>query len=161
MTHLKILIKIADRHKDWKYIVQSFGCNADTAEDLVQEMYIKLQLKIDQGLDISYEDNDFNYSYVFKTLRTLFLDLKRKENKVVIVNIEDVEIRTKEDDIDYDKAFENVEKEVDQLFWYDRKVYQIIDDGSSIADLSRKTKIPYYSLYNTFKKVKDKLKKVI
>jgi hypothetical protein len=89
------------------------------------------------------------------------LDLKRKENKVVIVNIEDVEIRTKEDDIDYDKAFENVEKEVDQLFWYDRKVYQIIDDGSSIADLSRKTKIPYYSLYNTFKKVKDKLKKVI
>ena len=49
MTHLKILIKIADRHKDWKYIVQSFGCNADTAEDLVQEMYIKLQLKIDQG----------------------------------------------------------------------------------------------------------------
>ena len=89
------------------------------------------------------------------------MDLKRKENKVVIVNIEDVEIRTKEDDIDYYKAFENVEKEVDQLFWYDRKVYQIIDDGSSIADLSRKTKIPYYSLYNTFKKVKDKLKKVI
>ena len=89
------------------------------------------------------------------------MDLKRKENKVVIVNIEDVEIRTKEDDIDYDKAFQNVEKEVDQLFWYDRKVYQIIDDGSSIADLSRKTKIPYYSLYNTFKKVKDKLKKVI
>lgn len=161
MTHLKILIKIAQRHKDWKYIVQSFGCNSDTAEDLVQEMYIKLQLKIDQGLDISYEDNDFNYSYVFKTLRTLFLDLKRKENKVVIVNIEDVEIRTKEDDIDYDKAFEDVEKEVDQLFWYDRKVYQIIDDGSSIAELSRKTKIPYYSLYNTFKKVKDKLKKVI
>ena len=98
---------------------------------------------------------------MFKTLRTLFLDLKRKENKVIIVNIEDVEIGAKEEDIDYDKAFQDVEKEVDQLFWYDRKVYQIIDDGSSIAELSRKTKIPYYSLYNTFKKVKDKLKKVI
>jgi DNA-directed RNA polymerase specialized sigma24 family protein len=161
MTHLKILIKIAQRHKDWKYIVQSFGCNADTAEDLVQEMYIKLQRKLNEGLDISYEDTDFNYSYVFKTLRTLFLDLKRKENKVIIVNIEDVDIRTKEDDVDYDKAFEDVENEVGQLFWYDRKVYQIIDNGSSIAELSRKTKIPYYSLYNTFKKVKDKLKKVI
>jgi hypothetical protein len=89
------------------------------------------------------------------------LDLKRKENKVIIVNIEDVDIRTKEDDVDYDKAFEDVENEVGQLFWYDRKVYQIIDNGSSIAELSRKTKIPYYSLYNTFKKVKDKLKKVI
>tara|TARA_R110002096_G_scaffold337606_1_gene530932 strand:+ start:229 stop:600 length:372 start_codon:yes stop_codon:yes gene_type:complete len=123
-------------------------------------MYIKLQRKLDEGLDISYDDN-FNYSYVFKTLRTLFLDLKRKENKVIIVNIEDVDIRTKEDDVDYDKAFEDVENEVGQLFWYDRKVYQIIDNGSSIAELSRKTKIPYYSLYNTFKKVKDKLKKVI
>jgi|TARA_R110000823_G_scaffold310360_1_gene435241 DNA-directed RNA polymerase specialized sigma24 family protein len=160
MTHSRILIKIAQRHKDWKYIVQSFGCNSATAEDLVQEMYIKLQRKLDEGLDISYDDN-FNYSYVFKTLRTLFLDLKRKENKVIIVNIEDVDIRTKEDDVDYDKAFEDVENEVGQLFWYDRKVYQIIDNGSSIAELSRKTKIPYYSLYNTFKKVKDKLKKVI
>ena len=161
MTHLKILIKIAERHKDWKYIVQSFGCNTDTAEDLVQEMYIKLQRKLDEGLDISYEDDDFNYSYVFKTLRTLFLDLKRKEKKVTFVNIEDIQILTKEDEIDYSTAFEKVEYEVEQLFWYDRKVYQIIDDGSSIADLSRKTKIPYYSLYNTFKKVKDKLKKVI
>ena len=160
MTHSRILIKIAQRHKDWKYIVQSFGCNSATAEDLVQEMYIKLQRKLDEGLDISYDDN-FNYSYVFKTLRTLFLDLKRKENKVIIVNIEDVEIGAKEEDIDYDKAFEDVENEVGQLFWYDRKVYQIIDNGSSIAELSRKTKIPYYSLYNTFKKVKDKLKKVI
>tara|TARA_R110001606_G_scaffold378759_1_gene538556 strand:+ start:408 stop:782 length:375 start_codon:yes stop_codon:yes gene_type:complete len=124
-------------------------------------MYIKLQRKLDEGLDISYEDDDFNYSYVFKTLRTLFLDLKRKEKKVTFVNIEDIQILTKEDEIDYSTAFEKVEYEVEQLFWYDRKVYQIIDDGSSIADLSRKTKIPYYSLYNTFKKVKDKLKKVI
>ena len=91
----------------------------------------------------------------------MFLDLKRKEKKVTFVNIEDIQILTKEDEIDYSTAFEKVEYEVEQLFWYDRKVYQIIDDGSSIADLSRKTKIPYYSLYNTFKKVKDKLKKVI
>jgi len=160
MTHSKILIKIAQRHKDWRYIVQSFGCNSETAEDLVQEMYIKLKRKLDEGLDISYDDN-FNYSYVFKTLRTLFLDLKRKEKKVNFVNIEDIQILTKEDNIDYDDAFEKVEHEVGQLFWYDRKVYQIIDDGSSIAELSRKTKIPYYSLYNTFKKVKEKLKKVI
>ena len=37
----------------------------------------------------------------------------------------------------------------------------IIDDGSSIADLSRKTHIPYYSLYNTFKKVRQKLKRLL
>ena len=78
------------------------------------------------------------------------------------MNIDDVsEEMTIDDNTDYYKILEKVQNEMDQLFWYDKKVYEIIDDGSSIADLSRKTRIPYYSLYNTFKKVKEKLKKIL
>jgi DNA-directed RNA polymerase specialized sigma24 family protein len=162
MIYLKILNQIADDHKTWVNIVKSFGCNKETAEDIVQEMYIKIQRKLIEGLDIKYGDNDFNYSYVFRVLRNLFLDLKRKENKVYIVNIENVKEEIDvDDDTDYYKALEKVNLEINQLFWYDKKVYEIIDDGSSIADLSRKTKIPYYSLYNTFKRVKEKLKKIL
>jgi len=162
MTYLKILNQIADDHKTWVKIVKSFGCNKETAEDIVQEMYIKIQRKLSEGLDIKYGDNDFNYSYVFRVLRNLFLDLKRKENKVYIVNIETVKEEVNiDDDTDYYKALEKVNVEIEQLFWYDKKVYEIIDDGSSIADLARKTKIPYYSLYNTFKRVKEKLKKIL
>ena len=162
MTHSTILIKIAKQHKDWKYIVCSFGCNRDTAEDLVQEMYIKLQQKIEQGLDISYNKTEFNYSFFFKTLRSLFLDLKRKESKVQIVNIDSVKIETTtEEIIDYENAYEKIEQTKKLLFWYDKKVYQIIDDGSSVAELARETKIPYDSLYRTFKKVKNNLKKVL
>lgn len=162
MTYSKILNQIATKHKKWINIVKSFGCNKETAEDIVQEMYIKIQIKLDKGLDIKYGDDDFNYSYVFRMLRNLFLDLKRKENKVYILNIDDVsEEMTIDDNTDYYKILEKVQNEMDQLFWYDKKVYEIIDDGSSIADLSRKTRIPYYSLYNTFKKVKEKLKKIL
>ena len=125
-------------------------------------MYIKIQIKLDKGLDITYGDDDFNHSYVFRMLRNLFLDLKRKENKVQITNIDNIkEDFSIDDSTDYHKALEKVQDEMDQLFWYDKKVYEIIDDGSSIADLSRKTRIPYYSLYNTFKKVKEKLKKIL
>ena len=162
MTYLRILNQIADEHKKWINIVKSFGCNKETAEDIVQEMYIKIQKKLEGGLDINYGDDDFNYSYVFRMLRNLFLDLKRKENKVYIIDIDNVKDEfTEDDNTDYHKILSKVQQEVDQLFWYDKKVYEIIDDGSSIAELSRKTKIPYYSLYNTFKKVKDKLKKIL
>ena len=161
MIYLKILKQIANKHKDWINIVRSFGCNNETAEDIVQEMYIKVQLKLEEGLDIRYGDDDFNYSYVFRILRNLFIDLKRKESKVQIVDIDNVkEDFSVDENTDYDKALEKIQNQMDQLFWYDKKVYQIIDDGSSIADLSRKTHIPYYSLYNTFKKVRQKLKKL-
>lgn len=162
MIYLKILKQIANRHNDWVNIVRSFGCNNETAEDIVQEMYIKVQLKLKEGLDIRYGDDDFNYSYVFRILRNLFIDLKRKESKVHIVDIDNVEEEfVVDENTDYDKALEKIQNQMDQLFWYDKKVYQIIDDGSSIADLSRKTHIPYYSLYNTFKKVRQKLKKLL
>ena len=147
------------KHKMWVNIVHSFGCNVDTSEDLVQEMYVKIHLKLEDGLDIIYAENEINYYYIFKTLRTLFLDLKRKENKVEIVELTDLD--QMEVDVDYNDTYEMIQKELSDLYWYDRKIYEIIDSGSSIADLSRKTKIPYFSLYNTYKKVKLKLKELI
>ena len=36
---------IFKKHKVWVDIVCSFGCNPQTAEDIVQEMYIKIHKK--------------------------------------------------------------------------------------------------------------------
>ena len=47
---------------------------------------------------------------------------------------------------------------VDDVYWYDKKVFELIAKGKSVAKLSRDTKIGYYSLYNTYNKVKNKLK---
>ena len=66
--------KLFKKHKTWVDIVMSFGCNKVVAEDLVQEMYIRIQLKLEKGLDITYVDDEVNYYYIFKTLRSLFID---------------------------------------------------------------------------------------
>tara|TARA_R110002074_G_scaffold224050_1_gene395267 strand:- start:1794 stop:2273 length:480 start_codon:yes stop_codon:yes gene_type:complete len=156
----KTMILIAKKHKNWIEIVQSFGCPKETSEDLVQEMYIKIQLKLQKGLDIMYKD-DINYYYIFKTLRSLFYDLKRKEKNITIINIDDVNLDPGNLDVDYNKAYSKIQKELSQMFWYDRKVFEIINGGESIAEFSRKSYIQYYSLYNTYNKVKDKLKKLL
>ena len=159
MIPSKALEKIFEKNDQWIDIVKSFGCNRDTSQDIVQEMYFKVQKRLDKGTDIQYSEDDINYYYIFKVLRSLFLDLKRKESKVQIVELGEIE--NCELDINYEDAYEAVTEEINTLFWYDRKVYEIIDGGKSISELSRQTNISYYSLYNTYKKVKNKLKHLL
>ena len=154
----KQMILIAQKHDKWIDIVLSFGCNKRTAEDLVQEMYYKIQCKLEAGLDIIYED-DINYYYIFKTLKTLFYDLKRKGKNITVIPLENLNIT--QNDVNYEESYDKVKAELEKMFWYDRKVFEIINEGESIADFSRKSYIKYYSLYNTYRKVKNNLKKLL
>jgi len=159
---MTVLEKIYLKHKIWIDIVKSFGCNEETAEDLTQEMYIKLKRKLDDGLDIDFGDDDYNYFYIFKALKSLFLDLKRKESKVSVICIDDcIDLQTDYNDINYINTYIDIQNELQTMYWYDRKVFEILDAGESVAALSRKTGIPYHSLYNTYRKVIEKLKHLI
>ena len=155
----KTMKMVAAKHNEWLSIVLSFGCKPEIAEDIVQEMYIKIQLKLEKGLDIMYNEKEINYYYIFKTLKSLFYDLKRKGKNITIVSIDDVHLTT--NDINYEEPYKKIENELSKMFWYDRKVFEIINEGESIAEFSRKSKIHYYSLYNTYNRVKNKLKKLL
>ena len=152
------MILIAKKHDTWVDIVCTFGCNRVTAEDIVQEMYIKVFLKLQKGLDIMYED-EINYYYIFKTLKTLFIDLKRKGKNITIITLDNIHLTN--EDVNYTESYEKVKDELDKMYWYDKQVFNIINSGESIAEFSRRSHIRYYSLYNTYKKVKEKLKKVL
>tara|TARA_R110000823_G_C15853373_1_gene492390 strand:+ start:366 stop:860 length:495 start_codon:yes stop_codon:yes gene_type:complete len=158
---LTTLEKIANKHDDWVRIVKSFGCKNEYCEDIVQTMYLKMHTLINRGIDISYED-DINHFYIYRILRSLFIDLCRKEAKITKVNIEYLETFVQEEEVIEYKDIEGKMKELhtvlDKVYWYDRKVFDLISDGMSIAELSKKTNISYYSLYNTYKNVKTLIK---
>ena len=82
----KKMILLAKKHKTWINIVYSFGCSKTIAEDIVQEMYIKVLLRLEKGLDIMYDD-EINYYYIFKVLKTLYIDLQRKGKNIKMINI--------------------------------------------------------------------------
>lgn len=153
---MEILKKLFERHKDWCDIVESFGCNPETAEDIVQTMYEKIGRLVAQGKDITF-GNDVNHFYIFRTLTTIFLDYKRRERKEGDFDFDNYDIED-EQEVEYKKKYEIILEELDNMYWYDKKVYEIIESGESISELSRKTNISYYSLYNTYKKVKKYLK---
>jgi len=158
---MNILEKAYKKHKIWVNICKSFGLDRHTAEDLVQEMYIKIHYVTEKGTDISYGDDDINYYYIFKTLYTMFLQLKKKKNRITFVseeilkNIEDAEV------VEFQKVEKRFNEEFAKLHWYDQKVFEIVASGTKISELSRKTTITYISLYNTYRNVKKLLKKNI
>jgi len=161
----EVMILVAKKHNTWVDIVFTFGCTRTIAEDITQEMYIKIQLQVEKGLDITYED-DINYYYIFKTLKTLFLDLKRKQKGIIMVNINDDYVKNLSkaiatEDVNFDSAYQDVEEELLKMYWWNRKVFEIVNEGESIAEFSRKSKISYTILYNAYRKVKKKLIKLI
>tara|TARA_Y100000356_G_C11043702_1_gene174969 strand:- start:30 stop:524 length:495 start_codon:yes stop_codon:yes gene_type:complete len=161
---LTTLEKIASKHKDWVRIVKSFGCDGDKCEDIVQEMYLKVHTLIKKGIDISYDD-DINHFYIYRILRSLFIDLCRKEKKITKVNIEYLERFVEEEEATNDKdilgKMQQLNSLLDKVYWYDKKVFDLVSDGMSIAELSKKSGISYYSLYNTYKNVKSLIKQEI
>lgn len=159
---MDILEETFNKHKIWCEIVESFGCNSDTAQDIVSEMYYKIQVLVNKDIDIRYNDS-INYFYIFKTLKSLFLDLKRKESKIYLYSLDECqEIDSHSivelDDKSFDKIYTDLMNALDEMYWYDRKVYELLDGEVSVSKLSRSTGISYYSLYNTFKKAKQYIK---
>ena len=106
----KTMIIVAAKHKEWVEIVLSFGCNKEIAEDIVQEMYYKIQLKLEKGLDIMYNEKEINYYYIFKTLRTLFYDLKRKGKNITMVSMDDIHLTTS--DVNYQEPYDKIQEEL-------------------------------------------------
>lgn len=159
------LEKIARKHSDWLRIVKSFGCEGEKCEDIVQEMYLKVHTLITSGTDISFGE-DINHFYIYRILRSLFIDLCRKEAKITKVNIEYLEKFVEEEKQKEYKDIEGKMKQLDNLldkvYWYDAKVFRLLtEEKMSIAELSKKTGISYYSLYNTYKNVKTLIKQNI
>jgi len=159
----ELIKETAKKHQTWINIVNSFGCPKSLSEDIVQEMYIYLIRYEKEGKDIWYEDGEVNYYYIFKQLRGIYVAYLRENSKITKVTLDSIHKQFEEIDPliyedQYKEFLNNYLRAVEDIYWYDKKVFELIAKGKSVASLSRETKIGYYSLYNTYNKVKDKLK---
>jgi tetrahydromethanopterin S-methyltransferase subunit G len=155
-----MLQKIFKDHKKWINTTKRMGCIQEEAEDIVGEMYCIIGKMLNNGLDISYGD-EVNYYYIYMTLRTSFLQMKNKQNKMNNVSLDFALELEDSEYIDFESENEKVEGALEKMHWYDKKVYNMLQDECSIRELSKKTNISYHSLYNTFRKVKEELKREI
>jgi hypothetical protein len=152
--------KIYADHAKWINTTLKFGCTKEEAEDIVGNMYVIIGTMLKKGLDISY-GSDVNYYYIYLTLKTSFLQMynrKKKQNNVPLDLVLDL---SSGDYINYEEKDNIVSDELNTMHWYDKKVFELIQNEYSITELSNKTNISYHSLYNTYRKTKQKLIKKV
>ena len=159
------LEKVFDDHSKWIKTVKGFGATKEDAEDIVGEMYLTIGKMINKGLDISYKD-EVNYYYIYIALKTRFINMIKKKNKYPTVEILDDKNIDESESVNYEEAQDILEAELDLMMldkktWYNAKVFKMIQEGSSLVQLSELTGISYHSLYHTYRNTKNKLKEKI
>ena len=123
---MNILEKAYQKHKTWISICKSFGLDYPTSEDLVMEMYIKLDYITKKGTDITYNKDELNYYYIFKILYTMFLQLKKKRDRVNFIDQEMLQNIEGQEQVHFQEIEKRFNNEFSKLHWYDQKVFEIV-----------------------------------
>ena len=156
-------------------MAKSFGISKEQAEEIVQEMFIRIFDYVKEPEKLLYNEDEVNTFYIYITLRNLYYgNIHKSGKKSPIVfstnEIEDVSFgRIREDSMDNieekkkaEELFNRVEKLVEDWYWYDKGVFNLhYHKGMSMRQISRETKISLSSIFNTLKNAKEIIRKQI
>jgi RNA polymerase sigma factor (sigma-70 family) len=136
------LKEICKQHQRWINTVKQFGIT-DFAEDVVQEAYLKC-----------LEKETVNEAYFYLTLRSLSMDLHRKQKQIIKVSIDEVNIIT---EIEEHNEVLNL---VNDFHWFDKEVFFLYyDNKMSMRKIAEETGISLSTIFKTIQTCNLKIKK--
>lgn len=155
---------LAQRHTEWVDMAIAVGCPKPYAEDVVQEVYIKLD-KYQDSIQhkLVLKDNTINTFYMFVTIRNMVRTMLKEEG--TYVNYEEFyyEEASDEADMEMERAFNNlINKIKDEASTWGRyhsklfNVYYMTD--FSMRDIADGTGIGLTHIYNNLKIYKNIIK---
>ena len=146
-------------------MAHKFGAG-DYAEDIVQEMYIRLHKYIENPERIMYKDQP-NKLFVWVTLRNMVRNYQNKK-EILVFSGDMVEYDTELDSFDYEtaggfeKLIDKIWDKVNELHWYDSKMFEIYHTTDmSMRDIEKETKISLFSIFDTLNKTKNYVREEI
>ncbi len=159
-----MLEKLAESHSKWIAMVIKIGCPPTIAEDIVQEMYLRLHQYASDGR-IMYNDEEVNRFYVYITLRNLYYDYYKAKKKIKVFSlIENDEYNeegghlleseeyNEEECLATERVFDLITDEIHSWHWYDAKLCNTyFKTDISLRKLAKETGISVTSLFNSIK----------
>ena len=154
---MSILQEICKGHSKWVRMAQKF--DYDNAEDLVQEMYLKIH---------NLNPTEVNEVYIYRTIKSIFVD-DYKKKKILTAPLNGKEAYNIEDDYNEDADFQISEIPltctellvVQKLYGYTTEnadTLQItIHKGKSLLSISKEVELSYMVLYRALKTAKKKI----
>ena len=164
-----MLEKLASNHKKWIGMVVNMGVNSSYAEDIVQEMYIRLNRLISDENKILFND-DINRYFVYVTLKNMVLTYKKREGRMTIFPLfesdSDMEEEPIEDLLDENAYFhylmDKIDNEVGSWDLYHRTLFEYhFKKGYSQREIARRSGISLTSVNNSCKNYKRIIKELM
>lgn len=157
----KWLEQVAEHHKEWIKIINSFG-EYDYAQDIVQETYIALY-KYADATKIIDTAGKVRKGYVFFTLKSLYFQFYNKKMKVNKVSIDEQFTLFDDSNLEEHEAYNNicllVDEEIKNWHWFDEKLFKLYRDSDlSMRDIAKGTNISLISIFNSIKNHKEILR---
>jgi DNA-directed RNA polymerase specialized sigma24 family protein len=140
-----VIETLAKKDDYWRRIAYNICKDKTLADDLVQDMYLKLQ-------DCKKQINDF---YVVIVIRNLFLDHIKQTKKRGHVNLDsfyDLECGNKPFEVD------DEEKDIiDNMYWVAKGYFELSQD-MSLREMAKELNTNYVYIYRVMKKAKENIK---
>lgn len=142
-----MLEELAKRDQDWRKMAFHICKSRDTADDIVQDMYLKFA-------NYNKKVNDF---YIYFAIKSIWLD-KLKDKKTKTVELLD-NFNTFADTYDFelDEIKEITLKKVKNLPFFERELLKVTTQEMSQRELSRQTGINLLVIQKTVKKTKEQI----
>jgi len=145
-------------------MTRSFGADQELAQDIVQEMYVRLYKYVDQAEKIMYNEKEVNTFFVYVTLRNMYTTLMKAKARFEFVDVSTLEDElifeepNQEAEIQMLSLYEEIWETTDDWHWYDKKIFHLYHNTDmSIRTLADKTKISARSIFNTLKNARERI----
>lgn len=141
--------KLFKYHSDWLRISKAFG-NGDQAEDVVQEMYLKLA-----NNSKAFNNDKPNRGYIYLTIKSITIDKYRVKEETVQLIPEAIPIENNPYELDIIERYFNE----NECYWYDKEIFYLYLLHQSYRKLEKLTGINYQAIKRSVCHVKRNLKK--
>jgi len=175
----KILNILANRHNEWIKMAKSFKLNSEDANEIVQEMYLRMYDYTKDVKRIMYNETEINTFYIYITLRNLyyskFTNYNKNKKTVLFSDIDNEKFSYIMNQIVYDveqhndnykkkvnleALYNKIDSVIEDWYWYDKKLTKLyLNTNMSMRDISKETKISLSSIFNTLTNAKEKIRK--
>ena len=159
MTNNQLVEHTYRKHNVWLLqCAYNFTNSKDKANELVQDLYLKL-LELKDIQKIMYKE-DINLFYVYKMLRSIYLNGQKKSITMLPIDEELYNLSTsdydEQADSDWERALALSNEALDQLYWFDTKLFRVyIEENHSIQSLHNATGISNSTIWTSMKKTKQ------
>ena len=165
MTNNQLVELTYKKHHVWlKQCAYNFTGDKLNAENLVQDLYLKL-LELKDITKIMYK-NDINLYYLYKMMRSTYLNGIKKTTSTLAINDDMLEIQQEEYSYSADSEWEEMvrltNEALDKEHWFGSRLLKVyIEEEHSIQSLHDATGISNSTIWTQLNKTKKHVREYV